>query len=246
MSNETKEIIKKLQLEILRIQQGVYHKGERIIIAIEGVDASGKGGVIRKITENLDPRGFQVHPIGAPTSIDQGKHYLYRFWKNLPAKGMIALFDRSWYGRVLVERIEKLTPKPSWERAYTEINQFEKILTDDGVKIIKICLKISKKEQLKRFEERLRDPYKQWKITDEDIRNRSKWIQYMNAYGDVFKKTSTKTCPWHVVDTDDKDEARIQVLKIITEEGKDIKRWIEKNTKKMSLRELEKSLSNLH
>jgi polyphosphate kinase 2 (PPK2 family) len=245
MSNETKEIIKKLQLEILRIQQGVYHKGERMIIAIEGVDASGKGGVIRKITENLDPRGFQVHPIGAPSSSDQGKHYLYRFWKNLPAKGMIAIFDRSWYGRVLVERIEKLTPKLRWERAYTEINQFEKLLTDDGVKVIKVCLKISKKEQLKRFEERLRDPYKQWKITDEDIRNRSKWIQYMNAYEDVFKKTSTLYCPWHVVETDNKDEARLRVLKIISEECQDIKGWIEKNAKKISVRELEKSLSNL-
>jgi len=246
MSNGTKEIIKKLQLDILRIQQGVYYKGERIIIAIEGVDASGKGGVIKKITENLDPRGFQVHPIGVPDAIDQGKHYLYRFWKNLPAKGMITIFDRSWYGRVLVERIEKLTPKSSWERAYTEINQFEKLLTDDGVKLIKICLKISKKEQLKRFEERLRDPYKQWKITDEDIRNRSKWIQYMNAYEDVFKKTSTENCPWHVVETDNKDEAREEVLKIISEECKGLKQWVERNTKKINIRNLEKSFLKLH
>lgn len=191
MPKNNNDQLKKLQLKILRIQQGNFHKKERIIILFEGVDTSGKGGAVRRITENLDPRGFLVHPIGVPSDDEQGKHYLYRFWKKLPSKGMIAVFDRSWYGRVLVERVEKLIDKKTYERAYTEINQFEKMLTEDGVKIIKICLKITKKEQLRRLEERLKDPYKQWKITKDDIRNRSNWNQYQNAYEDMLQKTNT-------------------------------------------------------
>jgi PPK2 family polyphosphate:nucleotide phosphotransferase len=240
-----KDNLKKLQLQILRIQQGIYHGHKRVIIAFEGVDAAGKGGAVRRITENLDPRGFRVHPIGTPGAQEQGKHYLYRFWEKIPATGMISIFDRTWYGRVLVERIEKLTPKERWQAAYSEINQFEKLLSDDGVKIIKICLKISKDEQLKRFEERLKDPYKQWKITKDDIRNRSKWDDYMNAYEDMFRETSTEYCPWHIVDTDNKDEARIKVLQIIVDECKDIKNWTEKNRSNLDTKELHKELSRL-
>jgi AMP-polyphosphate phosphotransferase len=219
--------LKKLQLQILRIQQAIYHKEERLIIVVEGMDAAGKGGVIRKITETLDPRSYRVHPIGAPEKKEQGKHYLYRFWKKIPAKGMISIFDRSWYGRVLVERIEKLTPKERWLAAYTEINQFEKMLSDDGVRIIKILLKISKKEQFKRFEDRMNDPYKQWKITEEDLRNRSKWNEYAKAHHEMVEKTSTKQNPWYVIETDDKDEARERVLKIITKKYSDLEKWIE-------------------
>ncbi len=245
MTDRHKDEIKKLQLQVLRIQQGTFFSKRRVIIAIEGVDASGKGGAIRKLTENLDPRSFIAHPIGAPDPEEQGKHYLYRFWSRLPAPGMMAIFDRTWYGRVLVERVEKLIPPPVWRRAYSEINQFEKLLTDDGVKLIKICLKISKKEQLRRFEDRLRDPYKQWKITTEDVRNRSKWANYRHAYEDMFRLTNTEHCPWHVVDTDDKDQARRQVLEIVASECSDLRQWMERHALVLKHRELKQALSKL-
>lgn len=237
--------LKKLQLKMLRIQQGVWHCKERVIIAFEGVDAAGKGGAIRRMTENLDPRGVHVHPIGAPDPVEQGKHYLYRFWKKLPEKGSIAVFDRSWYGRVLVERVEKLIHKKEWERAYDEINHFEKMLHDDGVKIIKIFLKISKKEQLKRFEDRLNDPYKNWKITPEDIRNRSKWNDYQKAHDQMIKKTDTKHGPWYIIETDDKDKAREKVLEVVTKELKSIHDWMEDNAYKHNHEEIEKALKDL-
>jgi PPK2 family polyphosphate:nucleotide phosphotransferase len=245
MPNENKEKLKSLQLKMLRIQQGTYHSKKRVIIVMEGMDAAGKGGAIRRITENLDPRSYQVHPIGAPSQDEQGRHYLYRFWQKIPLPGMIAIFDRSWYGRVLVERVDKLIDKKTWERAYSEINQFEKLLSDDGVKIIKICLKISKKEQLKRFEERLSDPYKQWKITPDDLKNRSKWNEYMKAHEEMLKKTTSQDCPWHVIETDDKDEARLKVLEIITSECKKIRAWMEDHAQQIKISEIKKALRNL-
>lgn len=237
--------LKTLQLKMLRIQQGIFHKKDRLIIVFEGVDTSGKGGAIKRITENLDPRGYLVHPIGVPTDDEQGKHYLYRFWKKIPSKGMIAIFDRSWYGRVLVERVEKLIDKKTYTRAYQEINQFEKMLNDDGVTILKFFLKISKSEQLKRLEERLKDPYKQWKITKDDIRNRSHWVQYDRAYDDMLKKTSSIKTPWHIIETDNKDEARLQILEIITKECRSNEEWMEKNSKSINIKELKKSLEKL-
>lgn len=239
-------LLKKLQLKMLRVQQGTFHKKERVIIAIEGVDAAGKGGAIRRVTEKLDPRSFQVFPIGKPSDEEQGKHYLYRFWKRLPAKGMIAIFDRTWYGRVLVERVEKLISQETWHRAYSEINQFEKMLTDDGIKVIKIFLRISKKEQLTRFQERLNDPYKQWKLSKEDIRNRSKWDKYEAAYQDMIRETDTKNAPWHVVETDDKDKARLEVLKIITKECEDLEDWMEERAHIIDKKELKKALASLN
>ncbi len=230
---------------MLRSQQGVWFKKERVIIVFEGFDAAGKGGAIRKITEPLDPRGVRVHPIAAPSEEDQGKHWLFRFWTRLPAKGMIAIFDRSWYGRVLVERVEKLINKESWKRAYTEINHFEKMMIDDGVTMIKIFLKISKKEQLKRFEERLCDPYKQWKITKDDIRNREKWDHYIEAIDEMVKETSTENCPWHIVETDDKDEAREEVLKIITGKLKFADKWMEERAQVLQKKDLKKILDSL-
>lgn len=243
--DKSKENLKTLQLKVLRIQQGIFHQKKRIIIAIEGMDAAGKGGAIRKITEALDPRGFRVHPIGAPSSREQGKHYLYRFWKKLPAPGVIAIFDRTWYGRVLVERIEKLIPKERWQQAYTEINQFERLLIDDGAIIIKILLKVSKEEQLKRFEERMKDPYKQWKITKDDIRNRSKWKDYLKAYEDMIHETSSPVCPWHIVETDNKDEAREKVLSIITDECKKIIEWAEGAHPALGPKELKKIIAQM-
>lgn len=242
----SKNLLKKLQLKMLRIQQGTFHKKERIIIVFEGFDAAGKGGAIRRITENLDPRGFKVHPISAPKSTEQGKHFLYRFWKKIPARGMIAIFDRSWYGRVLVERVEKLIPKDTWKRAYDEINQFEKTLSDDGVIIIKIFLKISRPEQLKRFEARLKDPYKQWKITKEDIRNRAHWDKYLEAVSDMVDKTTTIASQWHIIETDDKDEAREKVLTIITDHCRHLEKWMEEKACNVTeAKELKKLLNAL-
>lgn len=240
-----KDIIKELQLEILHIQQCVWHTKKRVIIALEGFDAAGKGGNIRRITEMLDPRSFQVHPIGPPNPEDQGKHYLYRFWTKLPAPGIIAIFDRSWYGRVLVERVDNLIPPKRWKEAYTEINQFEKMLIDDGIVLIKIFLRISKKEQYKRFEDRLNDPYKHWKITEADIDARKKWGKYLRATKDMFLETSTTECPWYVVDADDKDQAREEVLTLIAKRLHGMALWTKKNAKNSNQKELKKELKKL-
>lgn len=144
-SKSYKKEIQKLQLKMLTIQQGIWHQKKRVIVVFEGFDASGKGGAIRRLTQVLDPRGVRVYPIGPPTEMEQKTHWLYRFWARLPEPGMMAFFDRSWYGRVLVERVENLTAKKDWKRGYSEINQFEKMLVDDGIELIKIYLSISKK-----------------------------------------------------------------------------------------------------
>src|SRR5262249_29987963 len=146
-----------------------------------GFDAAGKGGAIRRLVEKLDPRGFKVHPIGPPEAVEQQIHYLYRFWTRLPKPGTIAIFDRTWYGRVLVEKVEKLAARKRCEQAYEEIVNFEKTLVQDGISLIKIFLAISKKEQLKRFEDRLNDPYKEWKLTKDDVEDRRRWDKYVKA-----------------------------------------------------------------
>ena len=217
--------LKKWQRRLLNVQQAYYHQNRRAIIVFEGWDASGKGGAIRRVTERLDPRGFQVHPRGAPSQEEQGKHYLYRFQTRLPSPGKIAIFDRSWYGRVLVERIEGFASKPEWQRAYQEINEYERMLTDDNARIIKIFLHISPEEQLKRFSERLGNPVKRWKLTEEDIRNRQRWPEYEQAINQMFKYTSTQTSPWHPIAADHKWYARLEVLKHIVktmEQGVDL------------------------
>ncbi|MDF1762506.1 MAG: polyphosphate kinase [Oleibacter sp.] len=217
--------LKKQQKDLSEVQQAYYHQGRRAIVVFQGWDASGKGGAIRRITEKLDPRGYQVYPISAPTPEEQGKHYLYRFQNKLPAKGTIAIFDRSWYGRVMVERIEGYAKDTEWQRAYQEINEFERMLTDDGVRIIKMFLHITPEEQLKRFSERLHNPQKQWKLTLDDIRNRDKWPEYENAINDMFRYTSTETSPWHTVAANHKWYARVETLKIINKamrEGVDV------------------------
>lgn len=207
--------LKALQQEILTIQQAYYHQNKRAIIIFQGWDAAGKGGAIRRITEKLDPRGFQVHPISSPTKEEQGRHYLYRFQTRLPKPGTIAIFDRSWYERVLVERIEEFASPFEWQRAYQEINEYERMLMDDGVRIIKIFIHISKQEQLKRFEERLNTPEKQWKLTEEDIRNRTKWDLYHDATDEMFQRTSTIAAPWNIIPGNKKWYARTQILRTV-------------------------------
>ncbi len=203
------------QRRMAAVQLACRRAGQRAAIVFEGWDAAGKGGAIRRLTGKLDPRGFKVWPIGAPAPLEQGRHYLYRFWTRLPEPGAIAVFDRSWYGRVLVERIEGLAAEPEWRRAYDEINEFERLLVSDGVRIVKLFLHVSPDEQLRRFRERLDDPLKRWKLTDEDIRNRGARDHYMAAYRDMFDKTSTRAAPWRAISGDDKWTARIAVMNYV-------------------------------
>lgn len=221
------EMLKNLQLKILRIQQGLFFSRKRAIILFEGFDASGKGGAIRRLTSMLDPRSYRVHPIGAPDPTEQGKHWLYRFWKKLPAPGEIAIFDRSWYGRVLVERVDGLTPAKEWRRSFEEIRQFEEMLFNDGIDVVKIYLAISKEEQLSRFEERLSNPYKQWKIQSSDIEARKKWKFYVEAADELLKKTHTRDNPWHLIAADNKVSARIEVLATVDSRLKEHRHWME-------------------
>ncbi len=209
--------LERLQLKMLSAQQAYFHEKRRAVIVFEGWDAAGKGGAIRRLTERLDPRGFHVWPIGAPNQLEQGRHYLYRFWRRLPERGTIAIFDRSWYGRVLVERVEGLAKKEEWKRGYREIKEFERMLVDDGVRLVKIFLHITPHEQLQRFAERLSNPYKRWKLTDDDIRNHRRWDDYVEAVEDMFKHTSTKFAPWTAIYAVRKWAARIEVLKTVTD-----------------------------
>lgn len=197
------------------VQQAYFHQGKRAIIVFQGWDASGKGGAIRRVTEGLDPRGYRVHPIAAPSKKEQGRHYLYRFQTRLPKPGTLAIFDRSWYERVLTERVEGFATAEQWQRAYQEINEFERLLMDDGVRIIKLFMNISKDEQLARFEERLSNPMKQWKLTEEDLRNRDSWSHYAQATDDMFQHTSTDQAPWQLIPANKKWYARITALDTI-------------------------------
>lgn len=206
-----------LQKKMLSIQQTYYHEGRRGIVAVEGWDAAGKGGLIRRMVEKLDPRGVKVWPIGPPEPSEQGRHYLYRFWTKLPERGTLAVFDRSWYGRVLVERVDKLTSPEAWQRAYGEINDFERMLVNDGVRLVKIFLHITPEEELERFAARLHDPYKRWKLHDSDIRVHLQWDEYQEAMEDMFDRTSTQVAPWHAIPANQKWYGRIAALTKITD-----------------------------
>jgi polyphosphate kinase 2 (PPK2 family) len=211
-----KDLIK-YQVALHDLGYQVYVQQRPVIIVYEGWDAGGKGGSIKRVTERLDPRGYIVHAIAAPTGEDATRHYLYRFWRRLPETGQIAIFDRSWYGRVMVERVEDLCGEEEWKRAYREINHFERQLVDFGTIIFKFWIHISKEEQLCRFNARAEDHLKQWKLTDEDWRNRDKWEIYYEAVSDMLVKTSTVTAPWTVVEGDSKWYARIKILKTLVD-----------------------------
>ena len=209
-----------LQDELSQLHYKLYRKKIPVIIAYEGWDAAGKGGNIKRITGALDPRGFEVQPIASPEPHEKARHFLWRFWTRLPRTGHIAIFDRTWYGRVMVERIEGFCSENDWQRAYNEINEFEKELTDWGAVVIKFWVQIDKRTQLKRFKERQATPEKQWKITDEDWRNREKWNQYEQAIDEMIQKTSTEFAPWYILESVDKKYARIKALEIVVEELK--------------------------
>ena len=199
--------------EMLQIQAGFQTDKHRTVIVMEGWDSAGKGGAIRRLTETLDPRTFKVHPIGAPTKDEQGRHYLWRFWKRIPKPGEIAIFDRSWYGRVMVERVEGFATTAQWSRAFEEIKEFEQSLINDGVDVIKFFIHITQDEQLIRFQQRFHDPLKRWKLTQEDFRNRDKSDEYTEAINDMINKTSTPDAPWYVISGEDKKFARLEVMR---------------------------------
>lgn len=207
------------QLQLRALAYQLYVQKRPLVIVYEGWDAGGKGGNIKRITEKLDPRGYEVFPIAAPQGEDKTHHYLYRFWRRLkpPDEKQILIFDRSWYGRVMVERLEGFCTEDEWKRAYREINEFERQLVDFGTILAKFWIQISKEEQLRRFEGRQETPYKAWKLTDEDWRNRQKWDLYEEAINDMLLKTSTLTAPWTIVEGNCKWYARVKALRTLVD-----------------------------
>ncbi len=216
-SKAYKKSLVKYQGQLNLLQRKAKEKNVSTILVFEGWDAGGKGGAIRRITSALDAREAQVIPIAAPTDEEKAHHYLWRFWRHLPRAGRITIFDRSWYGRVLVERVEKFATEEEWARAYTEINAFERQLVEHGIILLKFWLHISKDEQLRRFKAREETSFKRWKITEEDWRNREKWDDYETAVHAMVERTSTGVAPWVLVEGNDKKFARVKVLKALCE-----------------------------
>jgi polyphosphate:AMP phosphotransferase len=210
---ETK--IRQLQGQLLERQYDLYRKGKSLVVLFEGWDAAGKGGAIKRLTQGLDPRGFVVHPIGAPNEWERAHPYLWRFWIRLPSRGRIGIFDRSWYGRVLVERVEGFCTEEEWSRAYTEIKSMEAEWIEDGYGIVKFWLHISPEEQLNRFRERETNEEKKWKLTPEDWRNRQKWPEYEKAADEMIRRTGCPASPWTLVEGNDKRFARVKVVETV-------------------------------
>ncbi len=215
-----KEILS-LQRRIRRMEYVLYRKRRPMVVAFEGWDAAGKGGCIKRLTEEMDPRGYEVIPVGAPNDFERRHHYLWRFWQNFPKAGHVAIFDRTWYGRVLVERVEGFCSQLEWQRAYSEINDMEKQWHDSGAIVIKFWLQIDKDEQLRRFQSREETPEKNWKITDEDWRNRERWDLYEKAVEEMLWRTSTPYAPWTIVEANSKAYARLKVLRTVLERGEE-------------------------
>lgn len=209
--------LKKYQKRLEELHSEIYLLRIPVVIGFEGWDAGGKGGAIKRLTSHLDPRGYQVNPTAAPNDIEKVHHYLWRFWKDMPKAGHMAIFDRTWYGRVMVERIEGFCSSAEWKRAYQEINEMESHMVNAGAVVLKFWLHIDKEEQARRFKERQDNPQKQWKITDEDWRNRGKWAQYEEAVNEMLIRTSTTYAPWIVVEGNDKRYARVKVLKTVVD-----------------------------
>lgn len=207
-----------LQQRLGRIQVAHILHGRPAVIAVEGWDASGKGGVISRLTAGWDPRWFQVWPIAAPSEEERVRHFLWRFWKRLPGQGEIAVFDRTWYGRVLVERVEGYCSEAEWTRAYDEINEFEAQQRDNGVTLVKLFMHITQAEQDRQFRERLEDPWKRWKTGPDDYRNRARRADYLEAYRDMFARTDTRWAPWTVIDGNSKKAGRITALTAIADQ----------------------------
>ncbi len=206
-----------MQQTLQLVQQAYLGTTHRAVIVLEGWDTAGKGGVVRRLGWALDPRSFKVHAIAAPNGRERSLHYLQRFWERLPESGQIVVFDRSWYGRVLVERVEGYSSQPEWRRAYSEINEFERMLLADGMRLVKLFLHITPEEQLRRFRARLTDPLKRWKLSYEDFRNRARWADYEAAIEDMLDKTSTRRAPWHVIPANNKPFGRLAAFRVIAD-----------------------------
>ncbi|MEQ9490284.1 MAG: AMP phosphotransferase [Alphaproteobacteria bacterium] len=216
--------LKAAQNSLADLQRDYILGGHRGIIVLEGADAAGKGGLIRRIAWTVDPRTMKVWPISAPSARESRQHWLQRFWEKMPETGQIAIFDRSWYGRVLVERVEGYASEEEWMRAYREIREFEQQLLAEKFRIVKLCLQITKETQIERFRERFENPQKRWKLTAEDIRNREKWDDYQVAFDDMIRETDYDGAPWHRIDANSKKSSRIEGLKSIVKTlRKDIK-----------------------
>lgn len=209
--------IGELQVRLRELEFQVFKRQVPVLCVFEGWDAAGKGGAIKRVTEMLDPRGFTVSAYAAPRGEEKTHHYLWRFWRNLPRAGHVAVFDRSYYGRVLVERVEHFAHESEWRRAYREINEFEQHQDSSGTVICKFWLQISKQEQLRRFKGREVDPYRSYKLTEEDWRNRAKWDEYTEAVEDMLLHTSTPYAPWTVVEANNKWFARVKVLQTVVD-----------------------------
>jgi polyphosphate kinase 2 (PPK2 family) len=206
-----------LQERLFQLEHELYVARVPAAVVYQGWDAAGKGGNIKRLTRGLDPRGYKVVPVGPPTAEEKAHHYLWRFWKNAPKAGHITIFDRSWYGRVLVERVEGLCARAEWERSYREINEFERQLTDFGTVVVKFWLHIDRDEQLRRFHAREQTPYKRWKITEEDWRNREKWEPYEQAVVEMLQRTSTTYAPWTILEANCKLYARVKALRTVAD-----------------------------
>lgn len=209
--------LRKYQLGLLNLQLRLKESKRSVVVVMEGPDAAGKGGAIKRLVECLDPRLVRVYSIVKPTQEEYRHHYMWRFWNKIPAKGELVIFDRSWYGRVLVERVESFATEREWKRAYREINEFERTLIDNGSILVKTFMMITKQEQLKRFKAREAEPLKHWKINEEDWRNRRKWKQHNEAAKVMFHETSTKLAPWTIIAANYKWYARVKFAQTVYE-----------------------------
>lgn len=207
--------LKDRQQRLVLLQRAYARQGRSAVVVLEGCDAAGKGGIIRRIAWATDPRTLRVWSIGAPSGEERREHWMQRFWGRVPRSGEIAVFDRSWYGRVLVERVAGFTPEADWRRAYDEINRFERMLVDEGMRLVKLFLDITPETQLERFRDRYEDPAKRWKMTEEDLRNRGQWDDYVAAYRDMRTLCSPPEAPWETIAADDERHARIAAFDAI-------------------------------
>ncbi|MEQ8352697.1 MAG: UDP-galactose-lipid carrier transferase [Leptospiraceae bacterium] len=210
-----KRELKKLQTDLIKAALKMYRKKASVVLVFEGKDAGGKGGAIRRLTSSMPPVLYRVIPIAAPEPFEKKRHYLWRFWRQMPPPGRLAIFDRSWYGRVLVERVEGFASAREWSRAYDEINSMELSLHRAGTHLAKFWLHIDQDEQANRFQARASSPLKQWKFTEEDVRNRQKWPEYEQAVQEMLDRTDTDFAPWNLIEANDKRFARIKVLRTV-------------------------------